>query len=104
MSFCVSPKFGKSAFNLLAVALLASAAAGCSSDVSRFSGGLFSSGQDQMTTGAVPRRSMSGLQGDPVPQADMQGGGAMQPSYGNNNQAYNNQSYNQPYPASTCAI
>jgi murein DD-endopeptidase MepM/ murein hydrolase activator NlpD len=104
MSFCVSPKFGKSAFNLLAVALLASAATGCSSDVSRFSGGLFSSGQDQMTTGSVPRRSMSGLQGDPVPQADMQGGGAMQPSYGNNNQAYNNQSYNQPYPASTGAI
>ena len=104
MSFCVSPKFGKSAFNLLAVALLASAATGCSSDVSRFSGGLFGSGQDQMATGSVPRRSMSGLQGDPVPQGDMQGGGAMQPAYGNNNQSYGNQSYNQPYPASTGAI
>jgi murein DD-endopeptidase MepM/ murein hydrolase activator NlpD len=95
MRLSVTPKFGKSAFNLLAVALLASAATGCSSDVTRF-GGLFGgSGQDQMTTGSVPRRSMSGLQADPVPAGDLQGGGMAQPSYNNN------AAYNQPYPAST---
>jgi murein DD-endopeptidase MepM/ murein hydrolase activator NlpD len=93
MHFSLSPKFGKSAGNALIVALLASAASGCSSDVTRFGGLFSSSGQDQMTTNSIPRRNMSGLQGDPVPQADMQGG-AMQPNYANNNQAMN-----QPYPA-----
>ncbi|WP_111561386.1 peptidoglycan DD-metalloendopeptidase family protein [Rhizobium sp.] len=93
MRFSVSPKFGKSAGNALIVALLASAASGCSSDVTRFGGLFSSSGQDQMTTNSIPRRSMSGLQADPVPQADMQGG-AMQPNYANNNQ-----SMNQPYPS-----
>jgi murein DD-endopeptidase MepM/ murein hydrolase activator NlpD len=93
MRFSLSPKFGKSAGNALIVALLASAASGCSSDVTRFGGLFSSSGQDQMTTNSIPRRNMSGLQGDPVPRADMQGG-AMQPNYANNNQAMN-----QPYPA-----
>lgn len=93
MRFSVSPKFGKSAGNALIVALLASAASGCSSDVTRFGGLFSSSGQDQITTNSIPRRSMSGLQADPVPQADMQGG-AMQPSYANNNN-----SMNQPYPS-----
>jgi hypothetical protein len=91
MRFSLSPKFGKSAGNVLIVALLASVATGCSSDVTRFGGLFSSSGQDQMTTNSIPR--MSGLQADPVPRADMQGG-AMQPNYANSGQAMN-----QPYPA-----
>ncbi|AJD41040.1 peptidase M23 family protein [Rhizobium gallicum bv. gallicum R602sp] len=95
MRFSVSPKFGKPAGNLLFITLLASTATGCSSDVTRF-GGLFAgSGQDQMTTGSVPRRNMSGSQGDPVPSADLQSGMA-QPSYSASNDALN-----QPYPAAT---
>ncbi|NLS03506.1 peptidoglycan DD-metalloendopeptidase family protein [Rhizobium sp. P32RR-XVIII] len=98
MRYSVSPSFGKSAGNLMFVALLASTAAGCSSDVTRF-GGLFAgSGQDQMTTGSVPRRSMSGLQSDPVPTADLQPG-MTQPSYNSSNVAMN-----QPYPASTGTV
>jgi murein DD-endopeptidase MepM/ murein hydrolase activator NlpD len=95
MRFSVSPKLGKPAGNLLFVALLASTATGCSSDVTRF-GGLFGgSGQDQMTTGSVPRRNMSGLQSDPVPTADLQSG-MTQPSYNASNGAVN-----QPYPGGT---
>jgi murein DD-endopeptidase MepM/ murein hydrolase activator NlpD len=83
MRFSVSPKFGKPAGNLLVVALLASAATGCSSDVTRFGGLFSSSGQDQMTTNSIPRRSPSGLQGDPVPRADVAGSvAAPQPGYG----------------------
>ncbi len=93
MRFSLSPKFGKSAGNVLMAAFLASAATGCSSDVTRFGGLFSSSGQDQMTTNSIPRRNMSGLQGDPVPRADLQGG-AMQPDYSTQNQAMN-----QPYPA-----
>lgn len=82
MRFSVSPKFGKSAGNLLVVALLASAATGCSSDVTRF-GGLFSSssGQDRMTTSSIPQRNPSG-QSDPVPRGDLAGSVmAPQPGY-----------------------
>ncbi len=75
-------------------AFLASAATGCSSDATRF-GGLFSS-SDQMTTGSIPRRNLSGLDGDPVPRGDLaQGnGGYQQQGYGQRNAALN-----QPYPS-----
>jgi len=88
MRFSLSPRVGKSAGNVLIAALLASAATGCSSDVTRFGGLFSSSGQDQMTTNSIPRRSMSG-QADPVPQADLAQGGY----------AASNQAVNQPYPA-----
>jgi len=91
MRFSLSPKFGKSAGNFLVVALLASAATGCSSDVTRFGNLFSSSGQDQMTTNSIPRRGFNGPQGDPVPRADL-GGSAMQPSYAQNN------TMSQPYP------
>ncbi len=112
MRFSLSPKFGKSAGNLLVVALLASAATGCSSDVTRFGSLFSSSGQDQMTTNSIPRRGFNGAQGDPVPRADL-GGSAIQPAYAGNNQgqpgygannqgrpvyASNNQGMSQPYP------
>ncbi|MBB3543597.1 peptidoglycan DD-metalloendopeptidase family protein [Rhizobium sp. BK399] len=89
MRFSLSPRVGKSAGNVLIAALLASTVAGCSSDVTRFGGLFSSSGQDQMTTNSIPRRNMSGLQADPVPQADLAQGGY----------AANNQAMNQPYPA-----
>ena len=92
MRFSLSPKFGKSAGNLLVVGLLASAATGCSSDVTRFGGLFSSSGQDQITTSSIPRRG--GVQGDPVPRADLGGTAvASQSGYGGNN------AMNQSYPA-----
>src|SRR5690349_8946900 len=91
MRFSLSPKFGKSAGNLLVVTLLASAATGCSSDVTRFGSLFSSSGQDQMTTNSIPRRGFNGPQGDPVPRADL-GGSAVQPAYAQNG------AMNQPYP------
>ncbi|MBX5221593.1 peptidoglycan DD-metalloendopeptidase family protein [Rhizobium sp. NLR8a] len=91
MRFSLSPKFGKSAGNLLVVGLLASTATGCSSDVTRFGGLFSSSGQDQITTSSIPR---GGQQGDPVPRADLGGSAvATQSGYGGNN------TLNQPYPA-----
>ncbi|MCH4546917.1 peptidoglycan DD-metalloendopeptidase family protein [Rhizobium changzhiense] len=95
MRFSLSPKFGKSAGNLLVVSLLASAATGCSSDVTRFGGLFSSSGQDQITTSSIPRRNMNGSQGDPVPRADLSSSAvASQSGYGGGNDALN-----QPYPA-----
>jgi len=93
MRFSLSPKFGKSAGNLLVVGLLASAATGCSSDVTRFGGLFSSSGQDQITTSSIPRRG--GAQADPVPRADLGGSAvASQSGYGGGNGALN-----QPYPS-----
>ncbi|SCB56912.1 Murein DD-endopeptidase MepM and murein hydrolase activator NlpD, contain LysM domain [Rhizobium aethiopicum] len=93
MRLSLSPKFGKSAGNLLVVGLLASAATGCSSDVTRFGGLFSSSGQDQITTSSIPSRG--GSQGDPVPSADLGGSAVVsQPGYGGGNGALN-----QPYPA-----
>jgi murein DD-endopeptidase MepM/ murein hydrolase activator NlpD len=89
MRFSLSPKFGKSAGNVLIAAFLASVATGCSSDVTRFGGLFSSSGQDQLTTNSIPRRSASGMQADPVPQADLQG--SAYPVGG--------QAMSQPYPA-----
>ncbi|MCG5477857.1 MAG: peptidoglycan DD-metalloendopeptidase family protein [Ensifer alkalisoli] len=60
-----SPGAGKSLIRLCAAALLASAAAGCSSGVSRFDG-LFSS-SDALTTGSIPRNTT------PVPRGDISG-------------------------------
>ena len=68
----VSPSFGRTVTRLLAAALLASVATGCSSDASRF-GGLFSSaGSDSITTSSVPRRTLLG--GDPVPRGTIGSG------------------------------
>ncbi|PDT14602.1 peptidoglycan-binding protein [Rhizobium sp. J15] len=93
MRFSLSPKFGKSAGNLLVVGLLASAATGCSSDVTRFGGLFSSSGQDQITTSSIPRSG--GQQGDPVPRADLGGSAvASQSGYGGGNDTMS-----QPYPA-----
>jgi murein DD-endopeptidase MepM/ murein hydrolase activator NlpD len=95
MRFSLSPKFRKPAGNVLMAAFLASAATGCSSDVTRFGGLFSSSGQDQMATNSIPRRNMNGLQGDPVPRADLQASNGMaQPDYSTRNQAMN-----QSYPA-----
>lgn len=66
----VSSKVGKSAAKAMVAMLLASAAAGCSSDVSRF-GGLFSS-SDNITTNSIPRHNITGLNGEaPIPQTDI---------------------------------
>ena len=60
----------------MAAALLASVATGCSSDVSRFGGLFSSSGQDNMTTSSVPRRTLfGGGGGNPVPRGDVGNGG-----------------------------
>ncbi|MBX5132565.1 peptidoglycan DD-metalloendopeptidase family protein [Rhizobium lentis] len=92
MRFSLSPKFSKSAGNLLVVGLLASTATGCSSDVTRFGGLFSSSGRDQITTSSIPP---SGQQGDPVPRADLGGSAvASQSGYGGGNNTLN-----QPYPA-----
>jgi murein DD-endopeptidase MepM/ murein hydrolase activator NlpD len=94
MRFSLSSKFGKSTGKVLIAAFLASAATGCSSDATRF-GGLFSS-TDQMTTNSIPRRNLNGLDGDPVPRANLsQGGGyQQQQDYSSRNTAMS-----QPYPA-----
>ncbi len=87
--------------------LLASAATGCSSDVSRF-GGLFSSNSnpDTITTSSIPRHSITGLQGEaPIPQNDIgnysggvaaNGGNVYQPQPDGSRAA----ALNQPYPGS----
>src|SRR4051794_26719567 len=89
MRFSISSNIGKTTGKVLVAAFLASAATGCSSDASRF-GGLFSS-SDHITTNAIPRRQLSGLEGDPVPRADVASGSA---DYSTQNAAMN-----QPYPA-----
>jgi murein DD-endopeptidase MepM/ murein hydrolase activator NlpD len=68
----VSPSFARTATRLAVAALLASVATGCSSDVSRFGGLFSSSGQDNMTTSSVPRRTLFG--GDPVPRGNVGNG------------------------------
>jgi murein DD-endopeptidase MepM/ murein hydrolase activator NlpD len=89
MRFNLSSNIGK----VLTAALLASAVTGCSSDATRF-GGLFAS-SDQMSTGSIPRRNASGLDGDPVPREDLASGGQYQ-SQGNGNR---NAAVNQQYPS-----
>src|SRR5690606_3223916 len=68
----VSPSFARTATRLVVAALLASVATGCSSDVSRFGGLFSSSGQDNITTSSVPRRTLLG--GNPVPRGNVGNG------------------------------
>ena len=93
-------KVGKSVAKLAVAALLASAATGCSSDSSRFSG-LFS--KDELTTASIPQRPVGGAYGQaPMPRDDVRSGQAVAPvqqDYGSRNTAMN-----QPYPASPAAI
>jgi len=95
MDSSTSSKFGKTAAKVLVAAFLASAATGCSSDASRFSG-LFSS-RDAMTTASVPQRQITGLNGaTPVPRGDVAQGGQTynQPDYNSRSAAVS-----QPYPS-----
>ncbi|WLR94130.1 peptidoglycan DD-metalloendopeptidase family protein [Shinella zoogloeoides] len=93
----VSPSFARTATRLMVAALLASAATGCSSDVSRF-GGLFSgSGQDNITTSSVPRRTLfGGGDTNPVPRGDIGNGGQQYASGGQ--MGTRNEALNQPFP------
>ena len=77
---------------MLVAVLLASAATGCSSDVSRF-GGLFNS-SDDITTNSIQRPHITGLNGQvPVPRGDLAQGNA-----GRNDLTTRQQALNQPYP------
>lgn len=70
------PKIAKSTVRFAGVALLAGAAAGCSSDVSRFAGGGLFSSPDNITTASIPtqRREITGLNGAvPVPRENVGG-------------------------------
>lgn len=79
----------------MVAALLAGAATGCSSDVSRF-GGLFSgSGADNITTNSIPRRTLFGDGGNPVPRGDV-GNGAQLASGGG--MESRDQALSQPFP------
>lgn len=94
MRFKSSSKFGTSVVKFAAAALLASAATGCSSDATRFSG--LVDGTDNMTTASIPQRQGGGAYGQaPVPRGDVSSSQGMQPQYGSNNVASS-----QPYPAS----
>lgn len=94
MRFKSSSKFGTSVVKFAAAALLASAATGCSSDATRFSG-LFD-GTDNITTASIPQRQAGGAYGQaPVPRGDVSSSQGMQPQYGSNNVASS-----QSYPAS----
>ena len=68
----VSLSAGKTVARFFVLGLLASTAAGCSSDVTRF-GGLFSS-NDQITTGSIPRASVGSRGVEPVPSRDIGSG------------------------------
>ncbi|MCJ8520518.1 murein DD-endopeptidase MepM/ murein hydrolase activator NlpD [Pseudorhizobium tarimense] len=77
--------------------LLASAATGCSSDATRFSG-LFSD-TDSLTTASIPQRQGSGAYGQaPTPRGDLGGGMATAPSAGYGTVA---PSAGQAYPANS---
>lgn len=65
----VSLSAGKTVARFFVLGMLASTAAGCSSDVTRF-GGLFSS-NDQITTGSIPRASVGSRGMEPVPSRDV---------------------------------
>ncbi|WP_234188802.1 peptidoglycan DD-metalloendopeptidase family protein [Shinella sp. NM-101] len=92
----VSPSFGRTATRLMAAALLASVATGCSSDASRFGGLFSSSGQDNMTTSSVPRRTLFGGNANPVPRGDIGNGGQQYASGGQ--MGSRSEALNQPFP------
>ncbi|MBW6420159.1 peptidoglycan DD-metalloendopeptidase family protein [Rhizobium sp. XQZ8] len=99
MRLMSSPNFGKSAVKLAVAALLASAATGCSSDTSRFSG-LFSK-SDNITTASIPQRQMGGAYGRaPTPQADL-GNGQMLPPIPQDEYNSRNAAMAQPYPGNS---
>jgi Membrane proteins related to metalloendopeptidases len=92
MRIRVSLKSGSSVARAVAAVLLASAAAGCSSDASRFSG-IFA--DDNLTTASIGRRGVN-IQA-PVPAADVAGSSmpvSQQPDYSSRQQAVA-----QPYPS-----
>ncbi|WP_117195650.1 peptidoglycan DD-metalloendopeptidase family protein [Rhizobium terrae] len=94
-----SPKFGKSVVKFAVAALLASAATGCSSDATRFSG-LFSK-SDNITTASIPKRQGGGAYGvTPTPRADL-GSGAAQalPPIPQNDYGSRSAAMAQPYPS-----
>src|SRR5262245_47502315 len=72
-----------SSLRLAAALLLAGAAAGCSSDVSRFDG-IFSSKPDTLTTSSIPHRNNAVNGRVPTPRANLQSG--------------DDQALGQPYP------
>jgi murein DD-endopeptidase MepM/ murein hydrolase activator NlpD len=105
-----SPKIGTSFAKLAIAALLASAATGCSSDATRFSGLL---SKDNFTTASIPQRQVGGAYGQaPTPEGDM--GGAQAPvaqnDYGSrppvNNQSYpgNNGGYSSPARSASAPV
>ncbi len=77
----------------MAAALLASVATGCSSDASRFGGLFSSSGQDNITTSSVPRRTLFG--GNLVPRGDIGNG---QQFASANQMGTRDEALNQPLP------
>ncbi|MDE1158844.1 MAG: peptidoglycan DD-metalloendopeptidase family protein [Neorhizobium sp.] len=90
MSAKSSSKVGISVVKFAAAALLASAATGCSSDASRFSG-LFSK-SDTMTTASIPQRQGGSAYGQPpIPRDDL---GGSRPAMASSNGGYNNGGYN----------
>ncbi|CDZ28042.1 Metalloendopeptidase-like membrane protein [Neorhizobium galegae bv. officinalis] len=96
-----SPKFGKSVIKFAVAALLASAATGCSSDATRFSG-LFSK-SDNITTASIPQRQGGGAYGRaPTPQADLGSGQAQAlPPIPRNDYGSRNAAMAQPYPGNS---
>lgn len=93
-----SPKIGKSAAKLAVAALLASAATGCSSDATRFSG-LFS--KDNFTTASIPQREAGGAYGQaPTPQGDLGSGQALPPAQ-QNDYGSRSSAMSQSYPAAS---
>ena len=92
----VSPKAGLPFARLCGAILLASTAAGCSSDATRFSS-LFST--DNITTASIPRQQ-AGMNGQaPMPAENIGSGSvASQPNYNYNNQQ---QAMAQPMPAAS---
>lgn len=100
MRFESSYKVGKSGLRFAALALLASAATGCSSDATRFDG-LFSS-SDKMTTASIPQRQGGGAYGQaPIPHSDLNGRGMSAPVANNYpaNNTYQNRNANAGYQA-----
>jgi len=99
MRFKSSPKIGKSTVKLTVAVLLASAATGCSSDATRFSG-LFSN-SDNITTASIPQRQGGGAYGQaPTPQADL-GSGQNLPPIPQNDYGSRGAAMAQPYPGNS---
>ena len=95
-----SPKSGKSLTKVAAAMLLASAATGCSSDATRFSG-LFSK-TDNITTASIPQRQGAGAYGRaPMPSADIGSNQASLPAVPSYDYGSRNTATSQAYPAAS---